>query len=81
MNNTDEKLDIIIKKLEDIDKRLQRCEMSCERMDNHIGFVEDTYDTLRVPLDFVRSKFNYLTGTESKELPQLKSPEDHYSNN
>ena len=34
---------------------------TCERMDEHISFVETTYDTLRKPLDFVKEKVNYLT--------------------
>ena len=28
-----------------------------ERMDTHIDFVEQTYSTLRTPLDFVRRQF------------------------
>ena len=31
------------------------------RMDDHISFVEATYDTLKKPLDFFKSKVNYLT--------------------
>ena len=32
-----------------------------QRMDNHISFVENTYDTLKKPIDFVKDKVNYLT--------------------
>jgi len=30
----------------------------CSRMDNHITFVENTYHTLRTPIDYIKYYFN-----------------------
>jgi archaellum component FlaC len=67
MNNVNAKLDFLSTKMSD-------CESSCKNMDDHINFVEETYQTLRSPLDFVKSQVNYITGntTNSGSLPQLK---------
>lgn len=39
---------------------------SCSRMDNHISFVEDTYETLKNPLNIFKNKIEYVFG--KKEL-------------
>ena len=31
-------------------------------MDNHIDFVENTYNSLKAPLQFVKDKVNMITG-------------------
>lgn len=58
----------IIIKLNNIEKELQELKQvilnlkdTTKRMDDHISFVESTYDTLKKPLDFVKQKVNYLT--------------------
>lgn len=58
----------IIIKLNNIEKELQELKQvilnlkdTTKRMDDHISFVEATYDTLKKPLDFVKKKVNYLT--------------------
>ena len=33
--------------------RIEKLDKSCSRMDNHINFVENTYDILRTPLNVV----------------------------
>lgn len=37
------------------------------RLDNHINFVEGTYDTLKAPLDFITRKVNLLSGRKELE--------------
>lgn len=75
ISNVNSKLDFLSTKLSD-------CEISCKNMDDHINFVEETYQTLRSPLDFVKSQINYMTGntTNSGSLPQLKD-KINYKNN
>lgn len=65
------KLDSIEKKLNMILVRLENCEKSCTKMDNHISFVEETYSTLRSPLDYIRSVIDSITRTQTEELPNL----------
>uniref|UniRef100_A0A6C0LVL4 Uncharacterized protein n=1 Tax=viral metagenome TaxID=1070528 RepID=A0A6C0LVL4_9ZZZZ len=69
---SDQKLEQILCKLEDIDMRLKKIEESCLGMDGHIGFVESIYTTLRSPLNFLSNQVNMITGTTRESLPVLK---------
>ena len=40
---------------------------TCARMDSHINFVEDTYDTLKTPLNYITQKVAYITGSDTKK--------------
>ena len=46
---------------------IQKLDRTSSRMDNHINFVEETYNTVRSPLSFVVSQINRLIGTEDVE--------------
>lgn len=64
-----DRLIMIEQKIDKLNERIEKCELSCKKMDDHINFVENTYETLRTPLDFMKDKFNYLTGNDGKPLP------------
>tara|TARA_B100001094_G_C17709623_1_gene566656 strand:+ start:125 stop:337 length:213 start_codon:yes stop_codon:yes gene_type:complete len=68
----EDKLDIILKKLENIEKKLGIVEESCEGMDNHIKFIEGAYNTLRSPLDYIVNRIRPLIGQQQQYLPRLK---------
>lgn len=55
------KIEILEGEVYDLKVLINKLIKTCERMDNHISFVENTYDTLRKPLDFVKEKVNYLS--------------------
>lgn len=55
------KIEILESEVYDLKVLINKLIKTCERMDNHISFVENTYDTLRKPLDFVKEKVNYLS--------------------
>ena len=66
----------IIKKLDRIETRLTTIEQdiglikkSCTTMDNHISFVEKTYSSLKVPLNYLKTRVEYITGTTTRQLP------------
>tara|TARA_Y100000114_G_C11736714_1_gene316590 strand:+ start:772 stop:993 length:222 start_codon:yes stop_codon:yes gene_type:complete len=61
LNKLEDKLKIIEDKLEELKKAIFDLTDTTKRMDNHISFVEATYETLKKPLDFVKEKVNYLT--------------------
>ena len=61
-----EKLDKIILSVEKVDTK-------CTRMDEHIGFVEKTYSSVRSPLSYIKKKFEQLSGNQTyTELPQIE---------
>lgn len=74
-----EKLDHILELLKSIEKRLivledrlSAVDQSCQKMNNHIEFVENTYEIVRTPLNFMKNRIEYIMGSKSKtELPKL----------
>jgi hypothetical protein len=41
----------------------QNNEIVCDKMSNHIDFIERTYSKLRTPLDYIRGKFYSSSGS------------------
>ena len=50
---------------------------SCEKMGEHIDFVERVYDNVKNPLGYICNKVSYLSGTgqHSLEAPESVSPD------
>ena len=40
-------------------------------MGSHIDFIEDTYNTLQTPLNYVKKSVERLIGSSSKDLKKL----------
>ena len=69
----EEKINKIELQLESLEKKLDRLLKIHDKMDSHINFIEETYDTLRSPIDFMKNKINLFIGSSSdKELPSIK---------
>lgn len=65
-------------KINDLEKnKLNHVQEACDKMNNHIDFIEETYTTLQTPLNYVKNKVEYLMGynNESKSLPTIKDKE------
>lgn len=64
---------LILESIKNIEKRLelieQKLTISTEKLETHISFIENTYATLRVPLNYVKQKVEMILGTKN---PQLK---------
>lgn len=76
-----DRLDSIDYKLIDLDVKLnkilnlleQDVQPNCKKMSSHIDFVDNVYDNVKNPLDYLCNKINNLTGnTESKTLENVK---------
>tara|TARA_Y100000389_G_C17069234_1_gene321151 strand:- start:199 stop:450 length:252 start_codon:yes stop_codon:yes gene_type:complete len=68
-------------KLIDLDVKLNKIlnlleedvQPNCKKMSSHIDFVDNVYDNVKNPLDYLCNKINNLTGTtESKTLENVK---------
>lgn len=66
LSNIENKLDKILLTL---DSNLIE---NCNKMGDHIEFVENVYDTVKKPLDFVLDKINTISNIEYKQLPECK---------
>jgi len=56
----DQKLNLILSKLEDLDKRIAAIETNTLKMDSHIDFVESVYDNIKSPFHRI---MNMIQGT------------------
>lgn len=66
INEIKERLILIEVKLDKLLNIQDNIVKSNERLNTHIDFIEDTYSTLKTPLDFISNKFTRLTGVTSK---------------
>ena len=51
-----------------IDKILELLEKDCKKMSDHIDFVENVYDSVKMPFYYVMDKVNYLVSSENKNI-------------
>jgi hypothetical protein len=61
-------MDLVLAKLDRIEKRLEAIEKGCVKMNDHVNFVERAYKVVRAPLNYVLER---LKGAE--ELPALEN--------
>ena len=55
-----------------IEERIDIVQTNCEQMSGHVKFVEQTYDVVRCPLNFVKNRIECLMGKKNtKELPYI----------
>ena len=67
---SDEKFDKLLYEIEKIHKRLDAIEKSSMNMDNHINFIQKTYNTVRTPLCRL---VEYVSGrSKYEELPCIE---------
>lgn len=76
---------LIIQKFENLEKKLENLENiklkhvteSCDRMNTHIDFINETYSTLQSPLNYFKNRVECIMGysSESKLLPTIKDKE------
>ena len=70
----DEKLDKIIEKINIIDEKQDHIinllkndiKPDCNKMGNHINFVETVYETVKHPLSYICKEINYFSGNNNK---------------
>lgn len=67
-----EKFDNLEKKIDLLNKDNENIKKECTKMGSHIDFIEDTYNTLQMPLNYVKKSIERLTGSSSKDLPVIK---------
>ena len=69
------KMDVRIAAIEDnisrIDENSVSVEKDCAKMRDHIVFIENTYEIVRSPLNYIKSRIEYVMGNKEKELPSL----------
>ena len=55
-----------------MDKILELLEKDCKKMSDHIDFVENVYDNVKMPFYYVMDKVNYLVSSDTKNILDCK---------
>jgi hypothetical protein len=51
-----------------MDKILELLEKDCKKMSDHIDFVENVYDNVKMPFYYVMDKVNYLVYSQNNNI-------------
>jgi len=51
-----------------IDKILELLEKDCKKMSDHIDFVENVYDNVKMPFYYVMDKVNHFVYSQNKNI-------------
>ena len=78
------KIDTLFDKLEKIDCKLEKLleimnheiKNNCDKMGNHIDFIESVYSKVRTPLGFICSRVNYLINYNQDSINLTSLPEN-----
>ena len=69
IDNLEKKIDSLEKKMDKLDSKLDtiydlisnNIVNSCNKMNNHINFIENVYETIKMPMFFIVNKIKYLS--------------------
>jgi hypothetical protein len=74
MEKLDEKMDKIIQKLEIMDKKMDELLLidknignNCDKMAEHIDFVNEVYENVKTPLHYISNKINSMLITNGEQ--------------
>jgi len=82
MKEIENKIDKIDKKLDKILLILENSiELNCNRMGNHINFIENVYENIKFPLIYFCSIFNNLLLNSDNEINLPRIDNQPVSNN
>ena len=59
-------------RLDIMEGKLDKIERDCSHMCSHIGFVETTYELVRTPLNYMKTRIEYMMGNSIPTLPEIK---------
>ena len=84
LSEMNEKIDRIEKKIDMLLEKMEISVKECNKMGEHIDFIENVYDTVKFPLSYICDKVNVFSGTETNSLenvePVNRLIEDEFDN-
>lgn len=71
------KMDVLTSTVNNLSKKQKDIEKSTAKMSTHIDFVENTYSSLKSPLQFVKDKVSLITGIQKSNLPSITDKKEN----
>lgn len=72
LTNIEARLDKIEANIIGIKEDNKIVENDCSKMREHIDFVEQTYDAVKLPLNYFKTNIEYIMGSKSTDLLYLQ---------
>lgn len=78
MSSIEERLKRIEEQIEKLNKKMEGLDTfirhnlakDCSKMSEHIDFVDQVYETVRSPLNYICNNINYVLGDSSQNMPE-----------
>ena len=76
IKNIENKLDELTNKIDELDNKInlilnileKKVEPNCNKMSNHIDFIDSIYEKAKYPLGYIIGNFNYMIGKKKCHL-------------
>jgi len=62
------RIDILDEKIERLNESIEKLTVTCQHMDDHIVFVERTYNAFEKPLYWMKNKIDYYLKRKSCDM-------------
>ena len=73
LEETNQRLAQIEADLKLLTEENQSVKTNCQKMGKHIDFVQDTYEVVRSPLNYLKKKLEFIMGSlPNHDLPQIE---------
>lgn len=67
------KIDLILEKIDKMNEIVNNdVKENCEKMGEHIEFVEKVYKKVKRPMEYVTNSVNYMIKAKPEELPEIE---------
>ena len=83
INELKQQIDRVENKLDALLAKMDISVKECNKMGEHIDFIENIYETIKYPLSFICDKVNIVIGNKTQENDTLENikPNDHLLEN
>jgi archaellum component FlaC len=74
----DKRIEGMDKRLDIIEKKTEGIKQGCSKMEDHIDFIQHTYNIVRRPLNYITNKVECIMGssTNNSNLPEIKNNDE-----
>ena len=72
LSEMNDKIDRIEQKIDMLLENMEISVKECNKMGEHIDFIENVYDTVKFPLSYICDKVNVFSGSDTNSLENIE---------